>query len=212
MAVCLIFPFLFLQNQMLDYSKRSRSGKFRLVTKFKKEKNNKNKETHSSMALPGTNSARSLCLFVTSVCSHHYLFPVSLLSCSFPSSVSCASAFSWRSSLSFSRGKVAYCSFPSHCPPVPCKYSWAETGGTLWKILPTSRHFRGCLVKWIWGFWHFRYLNDCGAQVRVTPVFSLLILCDMVNDVFLIDSPSGFNQVSCIIGWGSASPQVHPDL
>uniref|UniRef100_U3KGJ9 Diacylglycerol kinase n=1 Tax=Ficedula albicollis TaxID=59894 RepID=U3KGJ9_FICAL len=34
------------ENQMLDYSKRSRSGKFRLVTKFKKEKNNKNKETH----------------------------------------------------------------------------------------------------------------------------------------------------------------------
>ncbi|KAM7108193.1 diacylglycerol kinase delta isoform 2-T2 [Ciconia maguari] len=40
------------ENQMLDYSKRSRSGKFRLVTKFKKEKNNKNKETHSSMGLP----------------------------------------------------------------------------------------------------------------------------------------------------------------
>uniref|UniRef100_A0A8C0J0T4 Diacylglycerol kinase n=1 Tax=Chelonoidis abingdonii TaxID=106734 RepID=A0A8C0J0T4_CHEAB len=35
------------ENQMLDYSKRSRSGKFRLVTKFKKEKNNKNKETRS---------------------------------------------------------------------------------------------------------------------------------------------------------------------
>ncbi|KAF7254384.1 Diacylglycerol kinase delta [Varanus komodoensis] len=33
------------ENQMLDYSKRSRSGKFRLVTKFKKEKNNRNKET-----------------------------------------------------------------------------------------------------------------------------------------------------------------------
>ncbi|XP_075793535.1 diacylglycerol kinase delta isoform X4 [Pelodiscus sinensis] len=40
------------ENQMLDYSKRSRSGKFRLVTKFKKEKNNKNKETRSSMGLP----------------------------------------------------------------------------------------------------------------------------------------------------------------
>ncbi|XP_048169746.1 diacylglycerol kinase delta isoform X2 [Corvus hawaiiensis] len=40
------------ENQMLDYSKRSRSGKFRLVTKFKKEKNNKNKETHSSVGLP----------------------------------------------------------------------------------------------------------------------------------------------------------------
>lgn len=70
------FPLLFLQNQMLDYSKRSRSGKFRLVTKFKKEKNNKNKETLSSMGLPGTKSAHSLCLFVTSVWSHHYLFSV----------------------------------------------------------------------------------------------------------------------------------------
>ncbi|KAL8187561.1 UNVERIFIED_CONTAM: hypothetical protein K2H54_051095 [Gekko kuhli] len=40
------------ENQMLDYSKRSRSGKFRLVTKFKKEKNNKNKETRSSLGLP----------------------------------------------------------------------------------------------------------------------------------------------------------------
>lgn len=79
MTVCLIFPFLFLQNQMLDYSKRSRSGKFRLVTKFKKEKNNKNKETHSSMGLPGTKSAHSLCLFVTSVWSHHYLFLVCFL-------------------------------------------------------------------------------------------------------------------------------------
>lgn len=75
------FPFLFLQNQMLDYSKRSRSGKFRLVTKFKKEKNNKNKETHSSMGLPGTKSAHSLCLFVTSVWSHHYLFLVCFLTC-----------------------------------------------------------------------------------------------------------------------------------
>lgn len=79
MTVCLIFPFLLLQNQMLDYSKRSRSGKFRLVTKFKKEKNNKNKETHSTMGLPGTKSAHSLCLFVTSVWSHHCLFLVCFL-------------------------------------------------------------------------------------------------------------------------------------
>lgn len=42
------------QNVMLDLSKRSRSGKFRLVTKFKKEKNNKNKEVHSSLGAPGT--------------------------------------------------------------------------------------------------------------------------------------------------------------
>ncbi|KAH0623882.1 hypothetical protein JD844_007067 [Phrynosoma platyrhinos] len=40
------------ENQMLEYSKRSRSGKFRLVTKFKKDKNNKNKETRSSLGLP----------------------------------------------------------------------------------------------------------------------------------------------------------------
>jgi diacylglycerol kinase (ATP) len=39
---------------MLDLSKRSRSGKFRLVTKFKKEKNNKNKEAYSSLGAPGT--------------------------------------------------------------------------------------------------------------------------------------------------------------
>lgn len=42
------------QSVMLDLAKRSRSGKFRLVTKFKKEKNNKNKEVHSSLAAPGT--------------------------------------------------------------------------------------------------------------------------------------------------------------
>ncbi|EHB13973.1 Diacylglycerol kinase delta [Heterocephalus glaber] len=40
------------ENVMLDLSKRSRSGKFRLVTKFKKEKNNKNKEAHSSLGAP----------------------------------------------------------------------------------------------------------------------------------------------------------------
>lgn len=39
----------------LDLSKRSsRSGKFRLVTKFKKEKNNKNREARSSLGAPGT--------------------------------------------------------------------------------------------------------------------------------------------------------------
>ncbi|XP_045415552.1 diacylglycerol kinase delta isoform X2 [Lemur catta] len=40
------------ENVMLDFSKRSRSGKFRLVTKFKKEKNNKNKEAHCSLGAP----------------------------------------------------------------------------------------------------------------------------------------------------------------
>lgn len=39
---------------MLDLSKRSRSGKFRLVTKFKKEKNNKNREARCSLGAPGT--------------------------------------------------------------------------------------------------------------------------------------------------------------
>lgn len=129
------FPFLFLQNQMLDYSKRSRSGKFRLVTKFKKEKNNKNKETHSSMGLPGTESAHSLRLFGTSVVTALRvlcLFPLTFS----PSSVSCASVFSWRSSLSFPCGKVAYCSILSHGPLVPHTHSWAETGGTLWRYLP----------------------------------------------------------------------------
>lgn len=42
------------QNVMLDLSKRSRSGKFRLVTKFKKEKNNKNREARCSLGAPGT--------------------------------------------------------------------------------------------------------------------------------------------------------------
>nr|XP_039325730.1 diacylglycerol kinase delta isoform X3 [Saimiri boliviensis boliviensis] len=41
------------ESVMLDLAKRSRSGKFRLVTKFKKEKNNKNKEAHSSLGAPG---------------------------------------------------------------------------------------------------------------------------------------------------------------
>lgn len=85
------FPFLFLQNQMLDYSKRSRSGKFRLVTKFKKEKNNKNKEAHSCMGLPGTKSVSSLCF-----CHISVVTPLAVL-CLFPlkcSSVLRESAFS----------------------------------------------------------------------------------------------------------------------
>ncbi|XP_068601453.1 diacylglycerol kinase delta [Brachionichthys hirsutus] len=40
------------EGSLTDFSKRSRSAKFRLVPKFKKEKNNKNKETFSSLSLP----------------------------------------------------------------------------------------------------------------------------------------------------------------
>lgn len=109
------FLFLFLQNQMLDYSKRSRSGKFRLVTKFKKDKNNKNKETHSSMGLPGTKSAHSL-----SFCHISVVTPLPVLGL-FPHtsspSVSSVSASSCRSSQSFSCGRIAYCSLLSHGPP-----------------------------------------------------------------------------------------------
>uniref|UniRef100_A0A4W3I4E3 Diacylglycerol kinase n=1 Tax=Callorhinchus milii TaxID=7868 RepID=A0A4W3I4E3_CALMI len=38
--------------QLMDYSKRSRTPKFRLVSKLKKDKNNKNKETKGNMGLP----------------------------------------------------------------------------------------------------------------------------------------------------------------
>ncbi|XP_059559560.1 diacylglycerol kinase delta isoform X2 [Myotis daubentonii] len=40
------------EENVMDLSKRSRSGKFRLVTKFKKEKNSKNREAHSSLGAP----------------------------------------------------------------------------------------------------------------------------------------------------------------
>ncbi|XP_038671787.1 diacylglycerol kinase delta-like isoform X3 [Scyliorhinus canicula] len=40
------------EGQLLEYSKRTRSAKFRLVSKLKKEKNNKNKETRGNMGLP----------------------------------------------------------------------------------------------------------------------------------------------------------------
>uniref|UniRef100_A0A3B4AYX7 SAM domain-containing protein n=1 Tax=Periophthalmus magnuspinnatus TaxID=409849 RepID=A0A3B4AYX7_9GOBI len=39
-------------SELSDFSKRGRSAKFRLVPKFKKDKNNKNKETSASLALP----------------------------------------------------------------------------------------------------------------------------------------------------------------
>lgn len=40
------------ESVMLDLSKRGRSGKFRLVTKFKKEKNSKNRDAHGSLGAP----------------------------------------------------------------------------------------------------------------------------------------------------------------
>lgn len=41
------------KGPLTDFSKRSRGAKFRLVPKFKKEKNNKNKETCATFSLPG---------------------------------------------------------------------------------------------------------------------------------------------------------------
>ncbi|XP_056906455.1 LOW QUALITY PROTEIN: diacylglycerol kinase delta-like [Takifugu flavidus] len=41
------------EGPMTDFSKRSRVAKFRLVPKFKKDKNNKNKETCATLSLPG---------------------------------------------------------------------------------------------------------------------------------------------------------------
>ncbi|XP_052432225.1 diacylglycerol kinase delta [Carassius gibelio] len=40
------------EGQLSDFSKRSRSAKFRLVPKFKKDKNNKNKETCAAFNMP----------------------------------------------------------------------------------------------------------------------------------------------------------------
>lgn len=40
------------EGTLTDFSKRSRSAKFRLVPKFKKDKNNKNKETCATLSLP----------------------------------------------------------------------------------------------------------------------------------------------------------------
>uniref|UniRef100_A0A8C8CX60 Diacylglycerol kinase n=1 Tax=Oncorhynchus tshawytscha TaxID=74940 RepID=A0A8C8CX60_ONCTS len=42
------------EGHLTDFSKRSRSAKFRLVPKFKKDKNNKNKEACATLTLPGT--------------------------------------------------------------------------------------------------------------------------------------------------------------
>lgn len=52
-TVLWLFLSLCLQGSLLDFSKRSRSAKFRLVPKFKKDKNNKNKETCATLSLPG---------------------------------------------------------------------------------------------------------------------------------------------------------------
>ncbi|KAI9513683.1 hypothetical protein NQZ68_040581 [Dissostichus eleginoides] len=41
-----------IEGPLTDFSKRSRSAKFRLVPKFKKEKNNKNRETSTCLSLP----------------------------------------------------------------------------------------------------------------------------------------------------------------
>lgn len=41
------------QGQLSEFSKRGRSAKFRLVPKFKKDKNNKNKETCAALNMPG---------------------------------------------------------------------------------------------------------------------------------------------------------------
>ncbi|XP_015258692.1 PREDICTED: diacylglycerol kinase delta isoform X1 [Cyprinodon variegatus] len=40
------------EGLLVDFSKRSQSGKFRLVSKFKKDKNNKNKEMCATLSLP----------------------------------------------------------------------------------------------------------------------------------------------------------------
>uniref|UniRef100_A0A8D0A322 Diacylglycerol kinase delta n=1 Tax=Sander lucioperca TaxID=283035 RepID=A0A8D0A322_SANLU len=40
------------EGPLTDFSKRSRSAKFRLVPKFKKDKNNKNRETCATLSLP----------------------------------------------------------------------------------------------------------------------------------------------------------------
>ncbi|XP_063763002.1 diacylglycerol kinase delta-like [Eleginops maclovinus] len=47
-------PWMFpaIEGPLTDFSKRSRSAKFRLVPKFKKEKNNKNRETSTCLSLP----------------------------------------------------------------------------------------------------------------------------------------------------------------
>jgi hypothetical protein len=63
---------------MLDLTKRSRSGKFRLVTKFKKEKNNKNKEVHSNLGGPGICPLLCVSLAVKAQLSWSLLFSSAL--------------------------------------------------------------------------------------------------------------------------------------
>uniref|UniRef100_A0A1A8JID6 Diacylglycerol kinase, delta 130kDa n=1 Tax=Nothobranchius kuhntae TaxID=321403 RepID=A0A1A8JID6_NOTKU len=50
--LCLVIDPLDHEGPLMDFSKRSRSGKFRLVPKFKKDKNIKNKEMSSTLSLP----------------------------------------------------------------------------------------------------------------------------------------------------------------
>lgn len=78
------------QGPLTDFSKRSRSAKFRLVPKFKKDKNNKNKETCATLSLPG-----ELCHFLSlsvslpvSLCLTSCLCRTSCLSVSLPVGVS----------------------------------------------------------------------------------------------------------------------------
>uniref|UniRef100_A0A3Q2P667 SAM domain-containing protein n=1 Tax=Fundulus heteroclitus TaxID=8078 RepID=A0A3Q2P667_FUNHE len=50
--LCPIIDPLDQEGPLADFSKRSQSGKFRLVSKFKKDKNNKNKEMCATLSLP----------------------------------------------------------------------------------------------------------------------------------------------------------------
>lgn len=121
------------------------------------------------------------------------------------SSVSLASAFSWKGIFLTWQSSLLLCSESWSLSTKQIFLSWnrrypLKSSAYIW---PFSGIFLRSSVKRIWGFWHFRYQNDCGAQVRITPVFSLLILCDTVNDVTHFQD---FNQVSCLNGWESASP------
>nr|XP_054598389.1 diacylglycerol kinase delta isoform X1 [Nothobranchius furzeri] len=74
--LCLVIDPLDHEGPLMDFSKRSRSGKFRLVPKFKKDKNIKNKEMSSTLSLPGELSVtRGLTVFEPlPVHLNHFLF------------------------------------------------------------------------------------------------------------------------------------------
>ncbi|XP_066565805.1 diacylglycerol kinase delta isoform X2 [Amia ocellicauda] len=65
------------EAHMMEFSKRSRSAKFRLVPKFKKDKNNKNKEASTSLGLPvhqwGTEEVAAW-LELLSLCEYKEIF------------------------------------------------------------------------------------------------------------------------------------------